>query len=460
LTAILRLGSIQGEDLLRKSIPIQKDGSILIPRDLVEEVFGKAREAVVHIRSECLVLSPIYVDIESGQLPQTLAEYHRFEALDAILDKYFTRTDAETVQFEGDLSVLSLNDVFLFLSASRKSGVLVLQDEGQLGFFFQNGNLVYAGGDDPRICLAAHLLKRQFVTEQDLVAGMRTVQQTADSLKALFEVSGLTLEEFREQWVRAVEEIIYSAFTMSKGRFRFQNGEVRSPFILSLPMSTTSYVMEATRRIDEWARIQDRLPAPESVLELAEEVTASTSLSFEEEQVLGQVTGGRTLQEVVAGAKVGEMEGKKAVASLIAAGMVRTARVESAAKTPSKAAVLPEAEREALLTRVENYNNVFSTIYQALAMEVGGKVEVILNAFFKGLEPGASILSGLGFTPDGALPTEPLLQNLAAVPEDREEVLVKDLNELLYFELFAVKNSLGTEMETGIVSMAKMLLHG
>lgn len=93
-------------------------------------------------------------------------------------------------------------------------------------------------------------------------------------------------------------------------------------------------------------------------------------------------------------------------------------------------------------------------------MEVGGKVEVILGAFFKGLEPGSSLLHGLTFTPEGALPEEPILQKVAALQGDREETLVRDLNELLYFELFAVKNSLGPDMESGIVEMAKTLLHG
>jgi hypothetical protein len=226
-------------------------------------------------------------------------------------------------------------------------------------------------------------------------------------------------------------------------------------------MSTTNYVMEATRRIDEWARIQTRVPADDAVLDLAEEVTASTALTFEEEQVLSQINGHRDLQEVISRAKVGEMEGKKAVASLVAAGMVRVARgVQAAAAAGPGADALSASERAALEARIESYNNVFSTIYQALSVEVGNKVEVILGAFFKGLEPGTSVLSGLGFSTEGTLPPEILLSRLAGFPGEREEVLVRDLNELLYFQLFAVKNSLGAEMEAGIVEMARTLLKG
>ncbi len=444
---------------MRKSLPIEPDGSIVVPKQLVEEVFGKAREAVLHVRTGCLVLSPIFVDMESGQLPQILARYAAFQTLDRILEGHFSRGAAENVQFEGDLSVLSLSDVFLFLSASRKTGILEVQEESRWGFFFKAGNLVYAAGSDVRLSLAAHLLRRQFVTEQDLVEGLRRLEAPgADVGRDLLAQTGLTPDEFREEWVKSVEEVIFRVFTLGRGRFRFQNGEVTAPFVLELPMSTTSYVMEATRRIDEWGRLQDRLPPMDAVLLVTDDVTASTALSFEEEQVLGQVTGERTVQEVVLRSKVGELEAKKAVASLVAAGLVAVRKTKEAA--PAAAApALGTAERAPLVPRIEAYNSVFTTIFQALQVEVGIKAEVILSAFFKGLEPKSSVLSGLGLDPEGAVPVEEVLASLAALPAaERETALVRDLNELLYFQLFAVKNTLGAEMEAGIVEMAKTLL--
>jgi hypothetical protein len=443
-----------------KSISIRPDGSILVPKELVEDVFGKAREAVVHIRTGYLVLSPIYVDMESGQIPQLLAQYHTFQDLDTIVGRYFQKAAAETVQFEGDLSVLALSDVFLFLSASKKSGVLILQERIKWGFFLQNGNLVYATSEDPKTGLAAYLLRRQFLTEQDLLEGSRFLEEQEDTLKVLLQLTSLTHQALQEQWVRCVEEMVFQVFGLAKGRFSFVNGEILSPFVLGLPMTTTNYVMEATRRLDEWARIQDKIPEDSAVLTLAEDVTASTKLSLEEEQVLAQITGARTLVEVVNKAKVGELEGKKAVASLIAAGLVRVSKPAGAAPEPAPPPPhLSEEEKALLLARLDSYNAVFSAIYQALSMEAGSKVEVILGAFFKGLEPGVSVLSGLGFTPEGILPPERILEKLAQVPEERFEVLVRDLNELLYFQLFAVKNTLGPEMEAGIVDMAKSLLH-
>ncbi len=443
---------------MRKSIPIGDDGSITIPADLAGEVFGKAREAVVHLRSGCLIVSPVYVDLESGTLPQTLQRYFGPTSLQAIFDKHFERGMSENVQFEGDVEVLTLPDVFLFLSASKKSGALFLETQDRWGFFFSDGNLIYASNDNPRSGLAAYLLKRQFLTEQDLVEGLKLLDNETPSLVALQDVSGLTRGEFLEQRMRSVEEVIYQVFTLQKGRFRFQNGILKDPYRLELPMTTTNYVMEATRRLDEWSRIQDRVPPPEAILEVAEDVTASTKLTFEEEQILGLITGIRNLEDILAGAKVGEIEGKKAVASLLAAGMIRVQKAPAPPPPPDTANKLPPEERESLESRIETYNNVFSSIFQALSMEIGNKVEVVLGAFFKGLEARDSLLAGLELDEGGMLPTETILTKLASVPENRTQALVSELNELLYFQLFAVKNSLGSEMERGIVEMAKTLL--
>ena len=95
---------------MRKVIPILEDGSISVPSKMVGDVFGRAKEVVVHVRSGCIVISPVYVDLDSGALPKLIEAFHKWEALDTVLAEHFDRSDAEAVQFEGDLSILALSD--------------------------------------------------------------------------------------------------------------------------------------------------------------------------------------------------------------------------------------------------------------------------------------------------------------------------------------------------------------
>jgi len=440
---------------MRKSLPINPDGSIVVPKEIVEEVFGKAREAVVHIRAHSLTLSPIYVDLNSGELPKVLSFYFDSERLETVMSR-FEKASNEGVQFEGDLSVLTLSDVLLFLSASKKYGLLLIEADTPWGVFFNDGHLVMVAGEDYRFGLAARLLKRQFVTEQDLVEGMR-MNGGGERSDLLFEISGLTDEEYAREEIQAVEEMLYHLFEFSKGRFSFHNGTLRHTTV-TLPLSTTNYVMEATRRLDEYSRIQAHFPLPDTLLDLSEDVTASTKLSFEEEAVLSQVNGMRTIEEVVIRSKLSELEAKKAIVSLLAAGLIKQKRSKEEEKAAS-GIVLDPAEIERYSGKIESYNAVFANIYMALQVEAGARTEVILSPFFKGLEKESSILCGLGLETDGSLDPRKVLSNLSKFPkEQREDILVRDLNELLYFQLFAVKNSLGPELEAGIVEMAKSLL--
>jgi hypothetical protein len=442
---------------MRKSLPINVDGSIIIPREIVEEVFGKASEAVIHIRSHSLTLSPIYVDLNSGELPKVLSSYFGEERLETTIAKYFERTSEEAVQFEGDLSVLSLSDVLLFLSASKKTGCLLIEEERPWGVFFSDGHLVMVAGEDYRYGLAARLLRRQFVTEQDLVEGMRKSGK-GSLTDSLFEISGLTREEFSREKIQAMEETLFHLFEFSKGKFSLHNGALNQKAVEALPLSTTNYVMEATRRLDESSRIQSQFPAPDATLELSEDVTASTKLSFEEETLLAQVNGIRSVEEVVLRSKLSELEAKKAVVSLMAAGLIRLKKSKEEEKAVSEIA-LDNDEKERYSGKISSYNSVFCNIYMALQVEAGARTEVILSPFFKGLEKESSILYGLSLEEDGSLDFQKVMQNLSKFPkEKREEILIRDLNELLYFQLFAVKNSLGPELEAGIIEMAKSLL--
>lgn len=442
---------------MRKSIPINKDGSIVIPKEIVEEVFGKAKEAVIHIRSHSLTLSPIYIDLQSGMLPEILSKYFEEDKLSSVIENHFEKKVIEGIQFEGDLSVLSLSDVLLFLSASKKSGCLLIETEKPWGVFFLDGHIVFITGEDYKHSLAARLLRRQYITESDLVEGLRTYENKKKR-EILFLISGLTKEEFEKEVIASIEDSLYHLFEITKAKFSFHNGILASEKRVSLPLSTTNYVMEAVRRLDEFSRIALELPSLDTVLELSEDVTASTKLSVEEETILSNVNGKRTFNEVIINSKLDDIEAKKAVASLLRAGLIKEKKLKEEVKIEQK--IDPE-EMKKFNSIIEAYNSVFCNIYQALLVEVGTKTSIILSPFFKGLEKGSSVLYGLTLEEDGSLNKNKIIENLLKIEkEKRNEVLIRDLNELLYFQLFAVKNTLGEELEAGIVEMAKSLLSG
>jgi len=175
---------------------------------------------------------------------------------------------------------------------------------------FEDGHIVFITSEDYRFSLAGRLLRRQFVTEQDLVEGLRK-NENKKGIDILFEISGLTKEEFNHERILAIEDSLYHLFETREGRFSFQNGTLDKEISIPLPLSTTNYVMEAMRRLDEFSRIQSQLPQMDAILEISEDVTASAKLSLEEETILASVNGKRTAREVIENSRLSEIEAKK-----------------------------------------------------------------------------------------------------------------------------------------------------
>src|SRR5262245_4659971 len=124
---------------MRKPLALNSDGSVTVPPDLVRELVGAAKEVILEQRDSCIILSPLKVSFAGGNLPKLLTASHEPESLSTILEKRFKRGSTGPAQFQGDLEVLALNDVIMFVAASRKSGALVLELEPRRAIFFVGG---------------------------------------------------------------------------------------------------------------------------------------------------------------------------------------------------------------------------------------------------------------------------------------------------------------------------------
>ena len=150
------------------------------------------------------------------------------------------------------------------------------------------------------------------------------------------------------------------------------------------------------------------------------------------------------------------------VVRLLLKQLVQVAVPEPPAPPPSAAAASPGKslhtdEIRDLLEVIAAFNDIFGAAYQALKLESGEKALIALNAFFK--QQQMVLFDGASFSPEGTLREEHLLKNLVAVDHDeRREVLVNGLNELLYFVLYALKTGVNPDVERGIIEMARAVL--
>src|SRR6266536_6672716 len=168
---------------------------------------------------------------------------------------------------EGPLRELGIHDVFQLLDLSRKTGVLRVNSElrhnaGTL--YFDAGAIVFAEIRSNPHPLGAALLRAGKITEADLDRARDMQQRLGDKRRLgdiLVSLGAITARELQRQLRFQIEEVVFEVMSWREGYFSFTEGPITEiPAEASVRIPTEALLMEGARRIDEWARIEKRVP--------------------------------------------------------------------------------------------------------------------------------------------------------------------------------------------------------
>ena len=167
---------------------------------------------------------------------------------------------------EGPLKELHIQDVFQLLDLGRKTGVLRVTSElrqtaGTVSF--DRGGVVAATmGKDPQP-LGARLVRLGKISAAQLQQA-RAAQESGDTRRLgdiLISNGALTRRELDRQLQAQIEEAIFELLGWTEGYFRFEDGAPLEAIVETpVRMPTEGLLMEAARRMDEWSRIEDKVP--------------------------------------------------------------------------------------------------------------------------------------------------------------------------------------------------------
>jgi uncharacterized protein DUF4388/tetratricopeptide repeat protein len=166
---------------------------------------------------------------------------------------------------EGPLRELGIHDVFQLLDLSRKTGVLrvtsdLRHNEGTV--YFEAGTIVFAEIRSNPHPLGALLLRTGKIAEADLerARDMQTRQGDPRRLgQILVALGALSPRELERQMRFQIEEVVFEMMSWHEGFFSFGEEPVVVPED-AVRIRTEALLMEGARRIDEWSRIEKRIP--------------------------------------------------------------------------------------------------------------------------------------------------------------------------------------------------------
>jgi hypothetical protein len=232
---------------------------------------------------------------------------------------------------EGPLKELGIHDVFQLLDVSRKTGVLRITSRirhNQGTVYFDCGAVVYADIQSNPHRLGDLLVRSGKIGEADL-SRAQEMQQRGDRRRLgeiLVDIGSITARELERQVRQQVEEVVFEMMSWREGYFSFVEGPlpaVGGDSTLRLP--TEALLMEGARRIDEWSRIESKIPHLDVVPALppAEQATEGMlDLLPSEWEVLAAIDGVRSIRTIAAQLGQSEFDVAKIMFGLSTAGTV------------------------------------------------------------------------------------------------------------------------------------------
>src|SRR6266516_2324552 len=249
---------------------------------------------------------------------------------------------------EGPLRELGIHDVFQLLDLSRKTGVLRVTSDLRHNagtIYFEDGAIIFAEIRSNPHPLGALLLRTGKIGEADLERA-RDMQQRQGDTRLLGEIlvslGAITPRELQRQVRFQIEEVVFEVMGWREGYFSFTEGplsDVATETAVRIP--TEALLMEGARRIDEWSRIESRIPHLGVVPMLAppqEGGEGELDLLPPEWEMLAMIDGARDVRAIAAELGRSEFEVAKTLFGLESAGIVVLANPGTAKRERSSLA--------------------------------------------------------------------------------------------------------------------------
>jgi hypothetical protein len=366
-------------------------------------------------------------------------------------------TDAPNTKtvLEGDLSAIQLPDILSFLAMIRATGRLVVRhDELERSMHWREGEVIFATSTSFEHTLGQFLLRNGKINREQFEESRRRVTPQMRHGKVLVQMGAISPKDLWWSVKNQVLEIIYSLFTWNEGHFRFDQSKemISTEQRIVLQMSSSSIIMEGVRRLDESARIREKITGLDMIFAPVHGVTPDfEELDLSEPEILlfQQIDGRLTIRELIGRSEMTEFEVTRMLFQLLTARLVEVVAEEKSYRP----VFLDVEDSPELLKIVSSYNGMFGRLYEALQKAVGDddSRDIFMNVFQTA--DTNELWSGVFFDQFGRFDENMLIGNISELPfERRRSVLEEGLNTLLSIQLFEVSQHLD--------SAAKMEIFG
>lgn len=231
----------------------------------------------------------------------------------------------------GDVSAVSIAEILQLLDMQKKTGALTLHhNRKRVTLFIREGALDFAtyAGLPEEFLLGRYLVDSGGLSRDELDERIDESRRSGRVLgDYLVERGVLSAEDLSRALTQQTSELVYEVVRWKSGRFRFlQQADNALASRARLGLHTGGLVMEGFRRVDEWRLIEDSFDFGDVLFrdEMAiDHLSEQQRLTEDEERLLGEIDGVRSVGELLDELEGGSFENCKILYRLLNSRLVK-----------------------------------------------------------------------------------------------------------------------------------------
>lgn len=229
---------------------------------------------------------------------------------------------------KGNLRDFSTTQLLNLISLARKTGTLTIESGQVAHMSFREGKLIFASLGENSSNLA-YILQRagKLSSEQGRIIQTRAKGTSDKQLGHLLIQAGYVTQSDIIQSVRQhILDVVYKLFTWAEGLFRFDANKVPPPDRITVPIDLESVIMEGSRRLKEWERLQEELPDLGISLRFTDRPDArlrNINLTVEEWRVVSFINPRNSVRQIAEANNLSEFQIRRIVYGMLQAGLVQ-----------------------------------------------------------------------------------------------------------------------------------------
>jgi len=243
---------------------------------------------------------------------------------------------------KGNLRDFSTTQLLNLINLARKTGTLTISTKGNAAqVCFKEGKLIYAtlGSADGHLADMLHKTGK-LTAEQARTIREHAGNQTEKELGQMLVKAGHVSQNDLVQAAKVhMLDVVYRLFGWVEGDFRFEPTLTPAQDRVAVPVDLENVIMEGSRRLKEFERLQDELPNLDMALRFTDRPDTrlrNISLSVEEWRVVSFINPRNTIRQIAQFNNMSDFQIRKIVYGMLQAGLVELVQPEGFVPAPAK----------------------------------------------------------------------------------------------------------------------------